>query len=187
MGSPKALLEDADGHPFIVRIIKTFVEAGVSRTVVVTGEHHDAIVAATDRARFPVAPTIVRNPNPDRGQLSSLWCGMDEVCGSSTPAFVMTLVDVPGVRASTVRAVIDAWSRSHAPIVRPAFNARRGHPVIFDRAVFDELRHAPLDGGARTVVRAHAHEGVDVPVDDPGCIADIDTPSDYETFRREPA
>jgi molybdenum cofactor cytidylyltransferase len=187
MGSPKALLADADGHPFILRILNTLIDAGVSRTVVVTGLHHDAIVAAIERTRFAVAPTIVRNPDPDRGQLSSLWCGMDEVCASNTPAFAMTLVDVPAVRASTVRAVLDAWSRSRAPIVRPAFNGRRGHPVIFDRVVFDELRHTPLDGGARTVVRAHAHEGIDVPVDDHGCIADIDTPSDYETFRREPA
>ncbi len=96
----------------------------------------------------------------------------------------MTLVDVPMVAASTVSAVVDAWRNSRAPIVRPIVDGRRGHPVIFDRQVFDELRNAPLDAGARTVVRAHWPDSLDVPVNDRGCLIDVDTPSDYEQLRR---
>ena len=91
----------------------------------------------------------------------------------------MTLVDVPLVTPATIELVIAAWSRTGAPIVRPSFGERRGHPVIFDRAVFDELRRAPLDVGARAVLSAHYHEIVNVPVDDPGCLVDVDTPEDY--------
>jgi molybdenum cofactor cytidylyltransferase len=76
--------------------------------------------------------------------------------------------------------VVETWQRSRAPIVRPAFGARRGHPVIFDRAVFDELRRAPVELGARAVVSAHYEEIVNVPVEDPGCVVDIDTPDDYQ-------
>jgi len=62
---------------------------------------------------------------------------------------------------------------------------RHGHPVIFDRALLDELRAAPLDAGAKSVVRAHEHEILNVAVDDEGCLADVDTPEDYRTLRGE--
>ncbi len=98
---------------------------------------------------------------------------------------MMTLVDVPLVRVSTVTAVIAAWREARAPIVRPAIGDRHGHPVIFDRAVFEALRRAPLDAGAKSVVRAHEAEIVNVPVDDEGCVTDVDTPGDYEALRGE--
>ena len=86
------------------------------------------------------------------------------------------------MRASTVRRVIDAWRENHRPVVRPAVGARHGHPVLFDRNVFDELRAAPLDGGARVVVHAHADQVTDVLVDDEGCLVDVDTPADYDAL-----
>jgi len=121
---------------------------------------------------------VVRNEEPSRGQLSSLWTGL-AACPPGTDAVVVTLVDVPLVTPATIELVIAAWLRTGAPIVRPTFGERRGHPVIFDRAVFDELRRAPLDVGARAVLSAHYREIVNVPVDDPGCLVDVDTPEDY--------
>ena len=178
MGSPKALLPDPDGVPFIVRIVSSMKEAGLSHLVVVTGQHHDAIAEALAHSSDPDVALIVRNPDPSRGQLSSLWTAMD-VCPPDTEAVAMTLVDVPLLLPSTISQVVEAWRRTRAPIVRPAFGARRGHPVIFDRAVFDELRRAPVELGARVVVSAHYNEVINVPVDDPGCVVDIDTPEDY--------
>ena len=182
MGSPKAALLTPDGDSFIAHIVRTLRTAGVDDLVIVTGRHHDAVIDALDR--LTLAPRIVRNPDPSRGQLSSLLAGMDAVVTSRTDAVMMTLVDVPLVRVSTVTAVLDEWRRTRAPIVRPAIGDRHGHPVIFDRAVFDEIRRAPLDAGAKSVVRAHEHEIVNVPVDDDGCVRDVDTPSDYDRLQK---
>ena len=102
-----------------------------------------------------------------------------DVCSSESEGLAMTLVDIPLLAPATIAKVIDAWERTRAPIVRPAYGNRRGHPVIFDRAVFDELRRAPVESGARVVVSAHYDQVVNVEVDDPGCIVDIDTPDDY--------
>jgi molybdenum cofactor cytidylyltransferase len=96
---------------------------------------------------------------------------------------MMTLVDVPMVTTETVAAVVDAWRRSRAPVVRPVMDGRRGHPVIFDRLLFEELRRTPLAGGAKTVVRAHAADAIDVPVTDRGCLIDVDTPDEYAALR----
>ena len=171
------------GVAFVTRIVRTWRDAGVDDLVIVTGRHHDAVIDALARDRLSPTPRIVRNPDPLRGQLSSLLCGMTAVVTSHTQGLMMTLVDVPLARVSTVTAVVDVWRRTRAPIVRPAIGDRHGHPVIFDRAVFDELRHAPLDAGAKSVVRAHEQSLVNVPVDDEGCVRDVDTPSDYEALK----
>jgi molybdenum cofactor cytidylyltransferase len=184
MGAPKAALLTPDGDSFVARIVRTLREAHVDDLVIVTGRHHDAVIDALTRDGLSTL-RIVRNPDPSRGQLSSLLAGMDAVVTPYTEAVMMTLVDVPLVRVATVTAVIDEWRRSRAPIVRPAIGDRHGHPVIFDRAVLDEIRRAPLDAGAKSVVRAHEHEIVNVPVDDEGCVRDVDTPSDYEALRGE--
>ena len=52
-------------------------------------------------------------------------------------------------------------------------------PVLFARRLFGELRSAPLDAGAKTVVRAYASAIVNVEVDDRGCLVDVDTPDEY--------
>jgi molybdenum cofactor cytidylyltransferase len=184
MGRPKALLPSPGGRLFVTRIVRTLTDAGVPAIVIVTGARHEAIAEAVRRDDPPLVPQLVRNPNPSRGQLSSLLLGLDTADSPATEAVLVTLVDVPAVSATTVRAVIEAWQRTRAPLVRPAIGDEHGHPVIFDRRVFDELRQAPLEGGAKVVVRAHERELVNVPVDDRGCLVDVDTPDDYEALRR---
>ena len=184
MGSPKALLADPDGRPFVARIVRAFAVAGVRDIVIVTGSQHAAIVDALAADRAPITPTFVTNPEPSLGQVSSLWVGLDAAVRPDLEGILVTLVDIPMVRASTIRQVIDAWRQTHAPIVRPAVGERHGHPVLFDRALFDALRHAPLTEGAKAVVHAHSDHIVNVPVDDEGCLVDVDTPVDYEAILR---
>ena len=183
MGFPKALLLTPAGRLFVASIADTFAAAGITDIVVVTGRDHDRIADALAHERLPVSPRVVRNPDPSRGQLSSLLLGIESV-PADAPAAVVTLVDVPLVTAETVRLVISEWQRTNAPIVRPAIGERHGHPVVFDRCLFNELRNAPLDAGAKAVVRAHADDIVNVAVTDAGCLIDVDTPRDYEALGR---
>jgi len=183
MGFPKALLTAADGQAFVARIVGTLRDAGVSDVVVVTGRDHDAVVEVLRQSGLISVLKVARNPDPSRGQLSSLWVGMDAVVDPATEGLLVTLVDVPMVARSTVTAVIEAWRRTRAPIVRPAIGSRHGHPVIFDRTLLDELRQAPIDAGAKSVVRAHERDILNVAVDDEGCLSDVDTPEDYRMLR----
>ena len=185
MGTPKALLRAPDGPPFIGRVVRTLAAAGLRDLIVVTGVEHERIVAAVE-SDATVRPRFVRNPDPSRGQLSSLWCGLDVAETPATEGLLMTLVDVPMISLSTVTAVVTRWRETRAPIVRPLYNGRRGHPVVFDRAVFDELRQAPLEEGARVVIHAHRQDAIDVQVDDPGCLVDVDTQADYNRLQVAP-
>lgn len=184
MGSPKALLAAPDGQPFVVRITRAFTAAGVTRVAVVTGAAHEQIVEAVHVAALPVSVSVVRNPDPGRGQVSSLWTGMDAVVTPATEGLLMTLVDVPMLSPATVEAVVNEWRRTGAPIVRPAIGTVHGHPVLFDRSLFDELRDAPLAGGAKAVVRRYEARIVNVVPPDDGCLRDIDTPDDYRALSR---
>lgn len=182
MGSPKALLP-IPGGIFASRIVRAFHAAGVDDVTLVTGEDHEAIVSALIAEELSPLPRFARNPDPARGQLSSLWTGMDAALGPHSEALLVTLVDVPLINPETVARVIDIWRATHAPIVRPARGEQHGHPVLFDASLFGALRAAPLDAGAKTVVRAFADRIVNIPVDDDGCLIDIDTPDDYRSLR----
>jgi molybdenum cofactor cytidylyltransferase len=196
MGQPKALLPDPEGRPFVARLVRTFAAAGIRDVIVVTGALHGAIADALAADRPPIAPLLVNNPQPALGQVSSLWMGLDAAEklalpkphsgeGRGVEGVLVTLVDIPLVRVSTVRKLIDAWTAGRAPIVRPAIGERHGHPVLFDGSVFDALRHAPITEGAKAVVHANADRLVNVQVDDEGCLLDVDTPADYEAVIRK--
>ncbi|MGH9312600.1 MAG: nucleotidyltransferase family protein [Vicinamibacterales bacterium] len=178
MGRPKALLPlTRDGETFIERLVSTLVAGGIDDVVVVAGEEAVAI-----RARLGFRARVVVNPHVDRGQLSSIVVGLDVIDRPGVMAVMIAPVDQPLVSETTVRLLADAWRRTRAPIVRPVRDGRHGHPVIFDRAVFDEVRAADPAQGARAVVSAHAESVSDIAVDDEGAFADLDTPADYERW-----
>jgi molybdenum cofactor cytidylyltransferase len=174
MGRTKALLPLPGGWTFLGRLDATLREAGIQDVVAVIAHDADAIQAAAATAGLRLRFT--RNPDPSRGQLSSLLAGVEAL--PRGPVLV-TPVDLPLVSPQTVGAVIDAWQRTNAPIVRPARGGRHGHPVIFAASILDELRRADLEAGARPIVQSHLHEIVNVSVDDDGAFDDIDTPEDY--------
>ncbi len=178
-GRPKALLPlGADSRSFLARIVESLREAGVDDVIVVAGYHLDEIARHVEAEHLPVR--VVSNPHPEQGQLSSLLAALRIVDHPGVRAMLVTLVDLPLVSSDTARAVLEAYRESGAPLVRPAWDGRHGHPVLFDRSLFDELRRADPARGAKPVVRAHAAEGVEVEVDDDGAFDDIDTPADYE-------
>jgi CTP:molybdopterin cytidylyltransferase MocA len=185
MGSPKALLHDPDGRPFVARLVRAFAGAGIADIVIITGSQHDAVVMAVAADTPPARPAFIRNPDPSRGQLSSLWIGLDAAARPEVESILVIPVDIPMVRASTIEQVVEAWNRTRAPVVRPVVGARHGHPVLFDQSVFDDLRRAPLEEGAKAVVHAHAARVVDVAVADEGCLVDVDTPADYDALMRK--
>ena len=172
MGYPKPLL-DIGGRTFIEHIAETML-AVVPRLVIVIGAHRERVRAAIPRdARI----AIVENPDYSRGQLSSLKVGIGVIQPDSAGAIVH-LGDHPMVRVETFRAIVDSYNRTGKPIVIARHDGRRGHPVIFDRAMFAELLSAPEEEGARHVVNADPSRVAYVDLNDPGINLDLDTPAD---------
>lgn len=186
MGAPKAALAlTASGETFLSRLIRALVAAGLPDVVIVTGAAIDPVHRAAGRVRPPVR--FVHNPGWQDGQLTSLLVGLREEPGDMLEGVLLALVDAPLVEVDTIERVVAAWRRHRAPIVRPAHGEQHGHPVIFDRTLFAELRSADPKVGAKAVVRAHTSDILNVAVEDPGAFADVDTPEQYHALRRQSA
>jgi len=177
MGRAKATLPLDAGDTFLTRIVRTFLDAGVDDVVVVVGHDADAIVRSFSKSGLPARFAV--NRQYDRGQLSSLVAGLGVVDRPGVAAVLVTLVDVPLVSAATVRAVIECYRRTRAPVVRPTSGARHGHPLLIARSLFDALRAADPIAGAKPIVRAYASPAGDLEIADEGSFTDIDTEEEY--------
>jgi len=172
MGYPKPLLRIRE-RTFVEVIVCTMLDV-LPRVIVVLGAHADRIrpaIPSNERV------TIVENSAFTRGQLSSIKVGIEQM-PLDTDGILIHLADHPTVRPDTFRAVLSAYGQGGHPIVIARYGGRRGHPVIFDRSIFNELRGAPESEGARLVVNADPSRVSYVDVDDPGVILDLDTPED---------
>lgn len=173
MGTPKALL-DPGGRSFVSAVVGALVGGGCDPVVVVTGPGQDEVGRRAEAA----GAAVLVNPDPGEGPITSLRLAL-AVLGSDVGGVALLPVDHPTVRPETVAALLAAFGRSGAPLVLPALGGRRGHPAVFGRPLFPELLDPGLEGGARAVVHRHAAEALMVDVDDPGVLADIDTPAAY--------
>ena len=176
MGVPKALL-DAGGMTFVSRLVQALVRGGCHPVVVVGSSGAGGLAEEVERG--PAA--LVVNPGGRGGQIGSLCRALDHLAGRADPpvAVAFTPVDNPAVDPATVRALVEAWRRSRAAIVLPRCRERRGHPVVADISIAGEFREGGLPEGARTVVRRDRSRVLEVEVDDPGILDDLDTPERY--------
>ncbi|HEY5541898.1 MAG TPA: nucleotidyltransferase family protein [Candidatus Binatia bacterium] len=180
MGRPKALLP-IDGQTFIEKIVSTLKETPVGKVIVVLGHNADEM-----RQRIKHLPVeILLNPDYKLGQLSSLQVAVRRL--QSDPdcdGMLVHLVDHPYIDSSLVDEMMRRFDQSKNLIVVPRCQGKRGHPVIFSRALFGELLAAPLSEGAKAVVNAHRDETLEIETDQAGITIDIDTPELYRQHIR---
>jgi molybdenum cofactor cytidylyltransferase len=180
MGYPKPLLRIGQ-ESFLSQSAKSIL-AVAPRLIVVLGAHAERIRPAIPSDARIVA---VDNPRYQAGQLSSLKAGLRAI-GDSADAVLIHLADHPLVMPSTFERVVAEFTANRGAIVIARHRGRRGHPVLFAKALFRELLDAPEDQGARAVVNRDRQRVVYVDVDDPGVTLDLDTPSDLEAVGLPP-
>ena len=175
MGSPKALLP-YQGRPFLEHLLDVTRHPKITTRRVVLGVHAEPIAKAIHLA----ADEVVINADWEKGQLSSIQAALNSL-PRGLDGMLLCLVDHPLISASLVAELIATFYSSHAPIVLPVFEGRRGHPVIFSAKLFPELQAASPDVGARAVVWAHRSEICQFPTNEEGCVLTLNDP---ETFAR---
>jgi nicotine blue oxidoreductase len=167
MGTPKALVRDADGVTWVVRTSRLLTEAGCSPVVVVVGASADQV-----RGELSDEPVeVVEATDWDEGMGASLRAGLRSTNTLSDAVLVAT-VDVPGLTAAAVRRVADRVGED--ALVRATYRGVPGHPVLIGRAHWDGvIASARGDEGARGYLREH--EVVLVECGDVGDGEDVDT------------
>ncbi|HEV7965927.1 MAG TPA: nucleotidyltransferase family protein [Candidatus Acidoferrales bacterium] len=171
MGRPKALLPYREGT-FLEHLIEVTRHPKIGVTRVVLGAGADVI-----RTIAKLDPAVVAwNPEWEQGQLSSMCAGLRSLDGIETDGIVLCPVDHPLVSARLVSELVERFYGGKKAIVLPTYKGRRGHPVIFSKALFGELLAAPADKGARAIVWAHAGDVLEVPTDEEGVILNLNDP-----------
>ena len=126
------------------------------------------------------AKTVI-NTQPEDGMFSSLLIGLDEV-ENKCDGFFLCPVDYPLVKFETYQKLLNVFCENNHHIIKPQFDNQSGHPIIFPRVLFDELKNTPKDQGARYVTRKFPHQTSFVNVNDPGILININSPQIYQKY-----
>lgn len=177
MGRPKQLL-DWGGVPLVRYVAGQALAAPITELIVVTGHAHTDVEAAL--AGLP--HRCVYCPEYASGQSASLRAGVAALAPDTDAALVL-LTDQPFVTAAIITRVLAAYHPGGPAIIAPLYAGQRGHPVLFARSVFAELRRIQGDQGARAVLAADPARVAVLAFDDPRPLLDIDTIAEYETLR----
>jgi molybdenum cofactor cytidylyltransferase len=173
MGSPKALLR-FQNETFLDRLIRIFSMV-CDPIIVVLGLHADPIQSGIARGSDVL---FALNPDPERGMLSSLQCGLALV-PSAAGAAMFVPVDHPHIEVSTVETLAARFRADRAPVTVPTYAQEHGHPVCIARSIVDELLALPPEAKASDVIHRHVGQTVYVEISDPAIVSDVDDPVAY--------
>jgi len=179
MGRDKALLPWRDGT-FLSTAIRA-LQPATELVIVVAGANAPVLEPIADAQ----AAFMVVNPDPQRGQFSSLQVGLQEVLNRGRDAAIVTLVDRPAAEIDTIQQIKAAFLTSEERIwaVVPEYGGKHGHPIVVGREMIEAFLRAPAQSTARDVEHAHQEHILYLPVSDPLVVANVDTPEDFEKLR----
>jgi len=189
MGTDKALL------PWPPQSTRMLPQAGLvtggtllSAAIEALGHYCDMVIVvggSNENVIRPVAYScgafFARNPDPDRGQFSSLQTGVHEVVNRGRDAAMITLVDRPPPKGATLAKLVDAFQRrDHSRwTVVPEFEGKHGHPILIGPEMIEIFITSPVTSNAREIEHANQKRIVYVPLDDSRVTMNINTPEDY--------
>jgi molybdenum cofactor cytidylyltransferase len=183
MGREKALLPwppaaagQSSTETFLSALIRSLSE--VSEFVVVVVGGNEAVLAPVIYAS---GASLVANPEPGRGQFSSLQVGLQEVLNHGRDAAMIALVDRPPLSSASLRSLRQAFETADQNVwaVVPAFAGKHGHPTLVGREMMEAFLRVPATSTARDVEHEQQGHIQYVPVDDPLVALNINTPEDY--------
>jgi len=179
MGTPKALLQLND-ETFLDRLIGLLSEVA-SPVVIVLG--HQAEQIRSGIRRGAQAWSVV-NPDPERGMLSSLQCGLEAV-PPEAEAVMFTPVDHPSLKSSTLEELVRRFEAERASVTIPTYQGKHGHPVLIARPLVTELLALPVTAQASEVIHRYRSQTSYVAVEDPAVTTDIDDRAAYAELLSE--
>src|SRR5579864_3771268 len=154
MGRDKALLAWPPSDQSQVVSKDTFLSAAIGClapssdfVIVVAGKNESTLASIA----YSSGASLVTNPDPSRGQFSSLQLGLQELLNRGRDAAIVTLVDRPPAAGVTVQTLRDAFESAAHDIwaVVPEFSGKHGHPYIIGREMIEKFLQAPVSGNAR--------------------------------------
>jgi molybdenum cofactor cytidylyltransferase len=178
MGSNKLLFE-LQGESVLRGAARRALAGGLTPLIVVLG--HQAETAAAELAGLPCRTVV--NPDYEQGITSSLRTGILALPAEAAATVVM-LADMPFVTAEMIAALVSRYRTTPAPLVISDYAGVNAPPMLYDRALFEELLAMAESGCGKQVVKRHRHEA-EILAWPESALADLDVPEDYARARRD--
>lgn len=177
-GDLNKLTEDVAGRAIVAHVADAVLASAARPVIVVSGHRADAVKAALGDRDV----TFAHNPDFADGISTSIRTGVGAVPETCAGAMIV-LGDMPDLIAEDVDSLIEAFDGE--TICIPYTGGRRGNPVLFPRAFFDDLKKLTGDEGARKLTAMHTKDVREVPVEGAGTLTDLDTADAIAAWRRE--
>jgi CTP:molybdopterin cytidylyltransferase MocA len=145
--------------------------------VVVIGHEGEGVLAALAERTFELVRV-----DPAAEMLNSVKAGLAAARSIHPTADVLLhLADHPEVKRETIESLVRASAQQSDRAVMPQLDGRGGHPVVIPAGLVSNILEFQDAGGLRQFWLDHTNLCVRLPVDDPGVVLDVDTPSDYQS------
>jgi len=174
MGNPKLMLPYAKST-ILETVVDNILHSCIEHVMIVLGPDDKAIRKALDQK--PVR--FCYNGDHEKGMLTSVICGIRALPPDTRSALIF-LGDQPGIPPPVINRVIRAYEEELFGIVIPVHAHRRGHPLLVDMKYKKALEQLDLETGLRSLRHHFPEDVLEVEVDEPGILVDIDTPEDYK-------
>jgi molybdenum cofactor cytidylyltransferase len=181
LGQPKQLLPFGPTTMLGRVVAEARAASSLDEVVVVLGGAADEIRRRVDLG----GATVVENPAFGDGCATSYRTGIAALDGRAEAVAVL-LGDQPGIERAVIDAVVEEWRRTRDRIMLAAYRTREGHPLLFSRALFEQLVALRGDKAAWKIVDAHRDWIRPVPVHRPHP-RDVNTWPEYEALLRAAA
>jgi molybdenum cofactor cytidylyltransferase len=191
MGTDKALLPWPPSAAGRIPGRGTFLSAAIESlsleadfVVVVAGRNEAALAPVV----YANGASLVVNPDPDRGQFSSLQVGLHDVLNRGRDTALVTLVDRPPANPATIAALRRAFDAADKSVwaVIPQFEGRHGHPILAGRDLIEAFLQAPATSTARDIEHRYQEHLLYVTVTDPFVALNVNTAEDYASLMALP-
>jgi molybdenum cofactor cytidylyltransferase len=178
LGQPKQILPYKDKN-FLQHIIAEARKVAQD-VFVVLGSNQEIIKEKS--VHLPVQ--FFYNEDWETGMSSSIRCGLSGVLAlnPAIQAAIIMVTDQPFVSSSLLENMVAKYQQSKAAIVACAYRDTVGVPVLFDKQFFPALLQLKGQSGAKKIIEQHLEITQTVPF--PLGYVDIDTPEDYDTFKK---
>jgi molybdenum cofactor cytidylyltransferase len=164
------------GETIVDRVISLFADNGVE-VLLVAGHRKDELLAGVKRHDI----RVVENPDYEKGMFSSIKAGVRQLKSENQAFFIMP-VDIPLVRPSTIKKLMDVSEGNSSKIIYPVFEGRRGHPALLPANLAAAIMRWDKAGGLKSCLLSQPAAALEIQVPDCYILCDIDTRQDYEAL-----
>lgn len=182
MGRPKLILPLEGGGTVISRVVRSLLTGGASAVLVVAPPRTQAgsIELATQAQESGGTVLHLEQPTPD--MRATVEAGLDFLA-IGAPSFQGVLItpgDTPTIDGSSVARVVECFRADPTRIVVPAFEGRRGHPLLLPWRVALKIPSLPEGVGINQLLVETSEAVSELPLEESEILVDVDTPEDYE-------